>query len=71
VLVLLDLKSPESIAAWVLTWPERHRVQLRCMWRLCPDFRESIEAGAALAASRTAQEAAQSPPKGMDDEDDR
>lgn len=42
----LDLTSPASIRAWLAVWPERHRALLRGMWRLWPQFRQSIEEAA-------------------------
>lgn len=41
--VTLDLTSPASIRAWLAVWPDRHRAQLRAMWRLWPQFRAAIE----------------------------
>jgi hypothetical protein len=46
--VLIDFRHPASIAAWARINPARHVPQLRAMWKLWPEFRESIAAGMKL-----------------------
>ena len=48
----LNLNDPQSIREWVAACPERHKPQLRWMWRIWPQFREAIEA--AMSAARSA-----------------
>ena len=42
--MLIDLRDPASIAAWIKVAPHRHVGQLRGLWALCPDFRSAIVA---------------------------
>jgi len=44
--VILDVRDPASIRAWLAVWPERHRAILRWLWRVHPDHRATIEEGA-------------------------
>ncbi len=45
----LDLTQPDSIRAWLEVAPERHKAQLRALWRLWPQFRATIEQAAKQA----------------------
>jgi hypothetical protein len=39
----VDFNSPACIRAWLMVAPDRHRKQLRALWRLFPQWREAIE----------------------------
>ena len=39
----LNLLDPASIRAWLAIAPDRHKSQLRWMWRNWPEFRQTIE----------------------------
>jgi hypothetical protein len=39
----LNLRDPQSIRAWLAVCPDRHKPQLRWMWKTWPEFRGSIE----------------------------
>lgn len=40
----VDFNEPASIRAWLALAPDRHRPQLRALWRLFPQWRATIEA---------------------------
>lgn len=40
---MVHFADPASIRAWLAVSPERHLPQLRALWRLWPQFRDSIE----------------------------
>ena len=46
--MLIDLRDPASIAAWIQVAPHRHVAQLRGMWALWPEFRSAIVAAVLL-----------------------
>lgn len=41
--MIVDFTKPDSIRQWLQVAPERHRAQLRALWKLWPAFRGQIE----------------------------
>lgn len=46
--MILDMRDPASIAAWVRWAPERHWPQLRAMVRLHPKWKDAAKKAQAL-----------------------
>lgn len=44
--MIVDFAQPESIRLWLEVAPDRHRAQLRALWRLWPALRGQIEEAA-------------------------
>lgn len=44
--MIVDFTRPESIRQWLQVAPDRHRAQLRALWRLWPALRGQIEEAA-------------------------
>ncbi len=40
--MIVDFTKPDSIRQWLQVAPERHRAQLRALWKLWPAFREQM-----------------------------
>jgi hypothetical protein len=53
--MLLDLRDPASIVAWVKWAPERHWPQLRAMVAINPKFRPQARAAQELLRAERAQ----------------
>jgi hypothetical protein len=49
--MLVDLTDAASVRAWLKVAPERHRSILRGLWRIWPQHRAAIEAGALPAVA--------------------
>lgn len=44
--MIVDFTQPASIRLWLKVAPDRHRAQLRALWRLWPALRGQIEEAA-------------------------
>lgn len=52
--MLLDLRSPDSIAAWVRWAPDRHWPLLKAMVKLHPEWRDAARQAAHLLRAEAA-----------------